>query len=247
MVNYIYSLSIYSHFGAYLSQTNQLLANLPQLACLLRVTCLFRKLVFEWFRVLVPTPVNTWFCKTRITHNLQQERLVWFICNYVSKYFTTVHVSMEWHVLIDLCKSAPSFFFRNIAFGNILLKWWEEKTEQWNVFPKQTCCCNATGVKGGKGDSGFLVVPPVELLHGEHITNFAVFICLGTIKISSIYHSWTLYSIQACCKTSKVPEVSFRWHIPGQCVCVSWNCIESKITIYLFAKYINSEMYLELQ
>lgn len=89
---------------------------------------------------------------------------------------------------IYLCKSLSSFILRDIPFGNVLLEWREQQPEQGNVLPEQACCSNATRVKGCKSDASFFMVAPVELLHCEHVANFAVFVCLGAIEISSINH-----------------------------------------------------------
>lgn len=58
--------------GFLLGQPDELLTNLPQLSCLLCITSFFRQLIFKWWWILVPAPVDTGFCQVWITHNLHQ-------------------------------------------------------------------------------------------------------------------------------------------------------------------------------
>lgn len=89
---------------------------------------------------------------------------------------------------VYLCKSLSGLIFRDKSLGDVLLEWWEKKPEKWDVLPEQASSSNAAWVKGSKCNSGILVISTVELLHGKHVADFAVFVCLGTIKITSIYH-----------------------------------------------------------
>jgi len=61
----------------------------------------------------------------------------------------------------------------------------------------------------------------MELLHCEHVTHFAVLVCLGTIKISTIYHGGTVKPIQTTGKSPQVTKVSLWRYISSQCVCVT--------------------------
>jgi hypothetical protein len=57
------------------------------------------------------------------------------------------------------------------------------------VLPEQACCGNATWVKGSKCNASFFMETPVELLHSEHVADFAILIGFGTIKFTTINHS----------------------------------------------------------
>jgi len=89
---------------------------------------------------------------------------------------------------VYLGKSLSSILFRDKALGDEPLERREKKPKQGDVFSEQACSGNAARVEGSKGDAGVFIVPPVELLHGEHVTHFAVFVRLGSIKIPTINH-----------------------------------------------------------
>lgn len=91
-------------------------------------------------------------------------------------------------LLFYLSKSLPGFFFGDIALGDVLLEWREQKPEQGNVLPEQASCGNAARVKGSECYPCFLVVALVELLHCEHVADFAVLVGLGTVKVSTVDH-----------------------------------------------------------
>lgn len=56
------------------------------------------------------------------------------------------------------------------------------------MLSEQASCGNAARVKGSECNAGLLVVLPVELLHGEHVADFAVLVGLGTIEASTVDH-----------------------------------------------------------
>ena len=87
-----------------------------------------------------------------------------------------------------LSKSFFNFLFRDKALGDVLLKWREEESEQWNLLPEQACRSNATWIQGSICDDSFLMEGPVEFLHSEHIAEFAVLVGLSTIEFSTINH-----------------------------------------------------------
>lgn len=56
------------------SQSNELLAHLPQFTRFLCITSFFGELVHEWGRLVVPAPVYAWFCKAWIAHDLNLDQ-----------------------------------------------------------------------------------------------------------------------------------------------------------------------------
>ena len=123
-------------------------------------------------------------------------------------------------ILFYLSKSLSRFFFGDITLGDVLLEWREQEPEQGNVLPEQASCVNATGVKESECYTSLLVEAPVELLHCEHVADFAVLVGLGTVKLSTVDHGRAVDPVDAPCKSPQIPKVGLWRYISSQSVCV---------------------------
>nr|ACR38476.1 unknown [Zea mays] len=111
---------------------------------------------------------------------------------------------------------------RHEALGDELLERREEQAEQRDVLAEQPRGGDAPRVERRERDARLLVVPPVQLLHGEHVADLAVLVRLGAVEaLGAVDHGRAVLAAQPRREAAEVAQPGLGRDVPGQRVGVA--------------------------
>uniref|UniRef100_J3N3R4 Uncharacterized protein n=1 Tax=Oryza brachyantha TaxID=4533 RepID=J3N3R4_ORYBR len=116
----------------------------------------------------------------------------------------------------DLGEALAGLLLGDVALGDVLLEGREEEAEERDVLAEEAGGGDAARVEGGEGHAGGLVVPPVELLHRQHVAHLAVLVGLGAVELAAVDHRRRAHAVQPRRQPPQVPQVRLRRHVPRQ-------------------------------